>query len=165
MKKLLLILLVSFMSVSLQAQLSNTRWKGRLKGDYPRSVILDFKTNNFNIYMISDSSMVERMTYTITGNELTVKKVDGQSDCDNTVTGKYQFRIKKDSMVISKLSDECYDRSSAFDQTKWVKWKDQPEVKVAESVLKQYTGVYAMDDQHQIFITLEKGRLQAEGPR
>ncbi len=163
MKKIILFAFVLF-SVSLQAQLNNTRWRGVLKGDNPQSVLLDFKENNFNVYTVSDSSMVERMLFTNDKTSFEVKKIDGQSDCDNTTPGKYQFTIKKDSLFIKVISDACGDRSSAIDDTKWIRWKAHPEVKVAESILKKYVGTYANDDQHHIFVTYENGYLQIEGP-
>jgi hypothetical protein len=164
MKKVILIILVTITSTSIFAQLKNTRWKGTIKGDNPRNVILDFKKDTAILYTISDSTIVERMTYTMNENSFTVKKIDGQSDCDNTTPGKYSFVIKNNNMLIKLINDACYDRSSALDTTKWTKWKNHPEVKVSENILKQYVGVYELDAQHPINITLENGRLNIEGP-
>jgi hypothetical protein len=164
MKKITLFLSLLVISGSLLAQLNNTRWKGTIKGDNPRNVILDFKKNEASVYTVSDSEMVETMTYTRDDTSFTVKKIDGQSDCDNTVTGKYKFRIVKDSMFVKLVSDPCDDRSSALDQTKWIKWKDHPEIKLSESILKQYVGEYEFDAQHHIIVTIENGHLYIEGP-
>ena len=92
------------------------------------------------------------------------KKIDGQSDCDNTTPGKYGFVFKDGKMIIKIISDACGDRSSALDTTKWRKWKNHPEVKVGENVLKQYVGTYEFDPQHHLTITLENRRLYIEGP-
>ncbi|HTS45580.1 MAG TPA: DUF3471 domain-containing protein [Puia sp.] len=164
MKKIILLLSLLVISGSLLAQLNNTRWKGTIKGDNPRNVIFDFKKDFVSVYTVSDSEMVETMTYIKDDTSFTLKKIDGQSDCDNTTLGKYKFRIIKDSMFVTLASDPCYDRSSALDQTKWIKWKDHPEIKLSESVLKQYVGEYEFDTQHHIFITLENGSLYIEGP-
>jgi hypothetical protein len=164
MKKVIILLLLSLPSFSLLAQLGNSRWKGTIRGDEPRNVILDFHKDSLSVYTISDSSMVETMTYSAKDGVLALKKIEGQSDCDNSVIGKYGFEIKGDIMYVKLLEDPCNDRSFALDTTKWFRWKDHPEVKVNESVLKQYVGEYEFDAGHHIIITLENGRLQAEGP-
>ena len=76
------------------AQLKNTRWEGAIKGDNPRNAMLDFKKDTLILYAASNNEIVETMTYTINGNTFTVKKVEGQSDCDNTIPMKYRFEIK-----------------------------------------------------------------------
>jgi len=43
------------------------------------------------------------------------------------------------------------------------KWETRTEVKVDEAVLRQYVGVYAVDDKVKIFITLKNGQLYAKG--
>jgi hypothetical protein len=63
------------------------------------------------------------MTYHINGNAFTIKKIAGQSDCDNTTAGKYGFEIKGGKMLIKLISDACDDRSSALDITNWTKLK------------------------------------------
>ena len=157
-------MVIAIASLSAVAQLKNTRWKGTIKGDNPRNVILDFKADKVILYTVSDSEIVETMTYTMSENSFTVTKIDGQSDCDNSTPGKYSFKMEGGAMFIKLVNDPCGDRSSALDATKWTKWKDHPEVKVDESVLKQYVGVYEFDAQHHLTITLENGRLYIEGP-
>src|SRR5258708_25139357 len=98
MKKIIFILLVSLASVSVYAQLKDTRWKGALKGDNPQNVILDFRKDTFYVYTVADSSMVEIMTYSIGDKSFSIQKINGQSDCDNTVTGKYKFEIKNNNL-------------------------------------------------------------------
>ena len=164
MKKITFFLLVSILSCSIRAQLSNTRWKGTIKGDNPRNVILDFKKEGVSVYTVSDSEMVETMTYTMNDTSFTLKKIEGQSDCDNNTLGTYRFRKSKDSMFVKMISDACDDRSSALNETKWIKWKDHPEIKLSEFDLKQYVGEYEFDAQHHIFITYENGSLYIEGP-
>lgn len=164
MNKVIILLLLSLPSFPLFAQLKNTRWKGTIHGDKPRNVILDFHKDSVALYTVSDSSIVERMTYSVKDGVIILDKIDGQSDCDNNVTGKYRFEIKGGILYIKLLADPCGDRSSALDSTKWFKWKNHAEVKVNESILKQYVGEYAFDAGHHIIISLENGRLQAEGP-
>jgi hypothetical protein len=164
MKTIIFILFATIASASSFGQLQNTSWIGTLKGDNPRNAILSFKKDTLIVYTVSDSEVVERMTYTTNGLTFTVKKIDGQSDCDNTTPGKYGFALKDGKMNVKLVSDACNDRSSALDITKWRKWKAHPEVKVSETILKQYVGVYEFDPQHHLNITLENGKLYIEGP-
>ena len=124
MKKIIVILLATFLLQPAIAQLKNTRWEGAIKGDNPRNTILDFKKDTLILYSAPDNEVVETMTYFANGNTFTIKKIKGQSDCDNTTPGKYGFQIKGDKMLIKLVSDACYDRSSALDITNWTKQKD-----------------------------------------
>ncbi len=123
MKKIIFILLATFILTPAFAQLKNTRWEGAVKGDDPRNTILDFKEDTLILYAVPNNEIVETMTYTINGNSFTVKKVKGQSDCDNTSPGKYGFQIKGGKMLIKLISDACNDRSSALETTNWTKLK------------------------------------------
>ena len=154
----------SIFSSSLFAQLDNTRWKATLIIDEPVNVIFDFKKDILSLYTVADSTMIETMNYTKDDTSFTLTKIDGQSDCDNSTPGKYRFKIKNGKIEIKMISDDCYDRSSVIDNTTWTKWKEPVEVKVNDAVLKQYVGVYELDDAHPISVTFEGGRLYAEGP-
>jgi len=162
MKKITLGFFALFIFLLTNAQIINTKWKGNILGDNPRVVMLDFKKDKFDIFTVSDSSLVETMSLVVDKNIFTVKKIDGQSDCDNLVVGKYEYSIRKDSMFIKKISDDCDDRSSALDNTKWAKWKNYVFIKVDESILKQYVGVYQLDANHQVTIGFENGGLYME---
>jgi len=54
---------------------------------------------------------------------LTIKKINGQSDCDASVLGKYKFDIKGKDMYVTLVSDDCNDRSSVLDKATFVKMK------------------------------------------
>jgi hypothetical protein len=164
MNKIILLLFLSLTRISSIAQLSHTIWKGVVRGDNPRSVLLGFRKDTAVLLTIYDSSVVESMTYSVKDSTLILKKLEGQSDCDNSSIGKYKFWVRGSVLNIKLIEDPCEDRSSAIDDTKWQKWKAHPEVKVDESILKQYVGEYEFDAGHHIFISLENGRLQAEGP-
>jgi len=165
MKKYLFIFIaISFYSAA-PAQLENTRWKTTLRlDDKMLNVIVDFIKDTVALYTVSDSIVIEKMTYTKTNALFTLLKIEGQSDCDNGTPGEYAFTIKGDSLFLRLLKDECYDRYSVLQNTKWKKWKSYPGIKVDEAVLKQYTGVYAHDEAHPITISLQNGILYAEGP-
>jgi Domain of unknown function (DUF3471) len=164
MKKFTIILLFSLESLSLLAQFSLSSWKGTVRGDNPRNAILNFQKDTLLLLAISDSSLIETMTYSVKDMVLTLQKVDGQSDCDNSTIGKYKLSIEKGTLTVKMIADPCEDRSAALDRTKWQKWNAHPEVHIDKAILQQYIGDYEFDAGHHIFITLEKGYLQAEGP-
>jgi hypothetical protein len=164
MKKIVFIVFAMVLSIPMIAQLTNSEWKGTIKGDNPRNVIMNFRKDSVTVYTISDDQLVESMTYTVKNSVLTLRKLEGMSDCDNDVLGKYKIEIKAGLLYLKTQDDPCYDRSSALDVTKWFPWKKHPEVPVNASILKKYVGEYEFDAGHHILITLENGRLQMEGP-
>ncbi len=164
MKKTYLLLLSILLPAIMFAQLANTRWKATLIIDGPLNTIFDFRKDTCSIYTVADSTLIETMTYKQTDTTFTLHKIDGQSDCDKDVLGTYHFQVKNEQLSVQMLADECYDRSSVLQNTEWKKWKEFTEVKINESVLKQYTGLYQLDAAHPIYVTLYCGRLYAEGP-
>lgn len=164
MKKTVLGLLSFFMVTCTHAQLTNTQWKTKIDINGPVGVILDFKKDTCSLYTIADSTIIETMAYTVKDSLITLYKIDGQSDCDNSTPGAYKFIIVNNSLALHMASDNCDDRSSAIDNTNWQPWVVPVAVKVDEAVLKQYTGTYQFDAGHAINITLGEGRLWAEGP-
>ena len=162
MKKNSLLFVATFLLNAAFAQLENTRWKATLQINGPLNTLMDFRKDTVLIYTVADSNLIERMTYTIDDTSFTLLKIDGQSDCYKE-PGKYHFAITGDNLVLKLLADECYDRYSVIQNTTWKKWKDYPGLKVAESILKTYTGVYAVDESHPITISLYNGVLYAEG--
>jgi hypothetical protein len=164
MKPVLIFLLPLLMQLSTMAQLQNTRWKTILPVNQPVHCIIDFKTTTVSIYTVADSIMVETMTYSINGKNIRFLKIAGESDCNTETPGTYAFSIQRDSLILTKTADDCHDRWSALDNTHWAQWKDYPGIVVDEKILAQYTGVYGLDKQHPITISLQKGILYAEGP-
>jgi hypothetical protein len=163
MKIISLAFIATFTVAPAFAQLENTRWKTILEVNGPINTLIDFRKDTVLIYTVADSTMIERMTYKSDDTSFTLQKIDGQSDCDNT-PGKYSYTIKRDNLILSLLNDDCYDRYSVIQNTTWTKWKDHTIIKVEEAILKQYTGVYGLDDAHPIIITLDREVLYAEGP-
>ncbi|HWB28447.1 MAG TPA: DUF3471 domain-containing protein [Chitinophagaceae bacterium] len=164
MKQLLAWLLLLIPAITLHAQLANTQWKSTVIIGNPVGVILDFKKDSCSLYTVGDSTIIEIMTYKATDTVLTVVKVEGQSDCDITTPGKYRYNIQNNLLTLQLLADDCEDRSTVIADTKWKPWIIPPEVKVSEAILRQYVGTYEMDSTHPIYITLDNGRLYAEGP-
>jgi hypothetical protein len=164
MKKVCTIALATFLFSASFAQIENTRWKTSIRAPEPTNVIIDFKKDRVSVYTVSDSTTIETMTYTKTDHSFTLLKIDGQTDCDNSTAGKYNFNIKNDSSFFTLVKDECEDRASVLQNSRWAKWISYPGIKVDEAELKKYTGVYAHDAGHPITISVENGILYAEGP-
>jgi len=162
MKKLTILLLICFAAISANAQLANTSWKAKVTIDDTVTVVFDFGKDVLRVYRFANNVPLENMSYTATDSTFTIKKIDGQSDCDNDVVGKYKYRIKGNTLSIKIISDPCDDRSHVIENTNWSKLIYPPEIKVDVSILKQYTGTYAMDAQHQLTIAVENGRLVAD---
>ena len=121
MKKVFFFLLVSFASVTVNAQLKNTKWKGTIQVDDKIDVVFDYKSDTLEVSNTADGSNIETMTYAVKDSVITLKKVYGQSSCDGTSTGKYKFAIKNDVLFLTQISDTCNDRTSALSNSKWTK--------------------------------------------
>ncbi|MDB5089552.1 MAG: hypothetical protein JWR09_3546 [Mucilaginibacter sp.] len=162
MKKIITLVLILFTAINTHAQLANTKWKGTLKIEEDVPAFFDFGSDTLKITRFANNAPIENMIYTITDSTLTLKKTAGQSDCDNDVIGKYKFWTNGDKLSLKLLADACEDRSSVLDNTTYAKFAWPAEAKVDETILKQYPGDYAMDDQHKITISLENGKLMAD---
>lgn len=123
MKKLFFVIAVLFASVTVKAQLAHTKWKDTLKLDNPIEVIFAFAKDTVVVTTVADGSLVETMTYKVEGSVFTIKKINGQSDCDATTLGKYKFAIKGKQMLVTLVSDACTDRSSVLDKTTLVRMR------------------------------------------
>lgn len=164
MKITVFVLFTLFSANRLLAQLINTQWKTRIDINGPVGVILDFKKDTCSLYTIADSTIIETMTYVVKDSVITLHKIDGQSDCDNSTPGTYKFAATNNILVLHMVSDNCDDRSSAIDNTSWQPWVIPAQVHVDEAILQQYTGTYQLDEGHPVHITLDAGRLFADGP-
>ena len=115
MKKITTVLFfLFFFSITyVHAQVANTKWKGILNMEGSTPVIWQFDKDTVQVFNISDSSLVEKMTYKTEPGFLLFTKVNGISSCDNTTVGKYKFEIRSDSLFIAPFDDPCNDRASA----------------------------------------------------
>jgi hypothetical protein len=123
MKKIVFVLLVSLTTITVSAQLKNTKWKGLIHADDDINAVFDYRGDTLEVTNAGDGSSIETMTYTVTDTVLTIKKVYGQSSCDNATEGKYKFEIKEDVLYLALLSDTCDNRSSVLNNSKWDKVK------------------------------------------
>ena len=122
MKKFFICSLVCFAFVSAKAQfVAGTKWKGTLHLDSPTDVILDFRTDTVEAISPDDNSSIELMKYTVQDTVLTLQKISGQSECDETVIGKYKMEMKDDGITLTVIDDTCEDRGPVLDDTKWIK--------------------------------------------
>ena len=122
MKKIALLALICFIVMSADAQLTNTKWKVTLYIPDSTDVIFDFRTDTVEAITEATNESLETTIYTVQDSILTFKKVYGQSDCDDTVIGKYKFEMKDDGMFLTLIEDNCSDRSNALNnKAKWTK--------------------------------------------
>ena len=121
MKKISLFIIMAFACVYANAQFVGSKWKATLQFDSPTDVIFDFKTDTVEAIAAADNSSIEIMHYTIQDTVLTLLKISGQSQCDDTVTGKYKFEMKDGGVILTMIEDACNDRAYALDNSKWMK--------------------------------------------
>lgn len=122
MKKIVFcLLLVTLASGSIKAQLANTKWKGILPLDGPVSVSFNFGNDTLIVMNLEQNSTIETMTYKTNNSTLSLVKVSGQSDCDNTSIGKYKYEIKNNELLIILVEDPCDDRAPYIDKLRLVK--------------------------------------------
>lgn len=114
MNKIVVTIIVAFMACSVNAQFSNTKWKGILDIDGGMDVVFQFKGDTLDVVNAYDNSSLETMKYAIDGKTITLHKLYGESHCDNTASGKYKYAIVKDEMKLNLISDDCYERSNAI---------------------------------------------------
>lgn len=163
-KKAPVLIFICLSAFSVHAQLAGTKWNTHINAGDIINTILDFKKDTCELYTVADSTMIETMTYSIKDSILTLHKVEGQSDCDAGTPATYKFRLNNNALSLIMVSDDCSDRSSAIDNTKWVPWTVPAEVKLDDAVLQQYVGTYQLDAAHPIMVTLDNHILYVEGP-
>lgn len=121
MKKIIFTLAIIFSATAVKAQLTNTKWKGTLMFDTATDVVFHFKKDTLTVSYASDNSIIEEMTYNATDTLITVRKIWGQSDCNNQSKGQYHFEIKEGQMYLRTVSDDCYSRSMYLNDSRWTK--------------------------------------------
>jgi len=91
--------------------LAQTKWEGVMNIPSPQDCILEFSKTTFNIDF--QDEVVETMSYKISGDTLTLKKLSGSSPC-NTEVGQYKYLIANKKLTITLLKDDCTGRAQAF---------------------------------------------------
>src|SRR3954454_8897222 len=122
MKKALFCLLtITLISSSIKAQLAHSKWKGVLKLDNPVNVSFNFGKDTLTVFNLDENTILETMIYTSTSSTFTLKKISGQSDCESSTIGKYKYRIKAKSLLMTVVEDACNDRSPYLNNLQLVK--------------------------------------------
>ena len=119
MRKIIVILLVLFVSGAVKAQFTHTKWKGTLELDPAMDVLFDFRKDTVEVFNLADNSSVEIMIYTVKDSTLTLQKISGASDCDVSGVAKYKFRLKDDKFFLIRMDDDCDDRGNVLNNTTW----------------------------------------------
>lgn len=118
MKKIIFAVIIIFISLNVQAQLANTKWKATLQLDEPVDVIFNFSADTLNVTSADDNSDIETMNYSLQDTVLTLHKLYGQSQCDTTAVGNYSYKVNGDELWLVLISDNCDDRSSVIKDIK-----------------------------------------------
>lgn len=104
-------MVITLVSGSIKAQLTNSKWKGVLKLDNPVNVTFDFGKDTLTVLNLDQNTVLETMTYTSTPSTFTLTKVSGQSDCESSTVGKYKYQIKGKTLLMTLDEDACNDRA------------------------------------------------------
>ena len=113
MKKTFALLLVTFITFNLRAQLSDTKWTGTLNVQGGMDVVFHFSNDTLEVSNPAGGESIETMRYTTTDSVMTLEKLYGNSQCDTSL-GKYKYVISGNQMALSLISDNCADRSGAI---------------------------------------------------
>lgn len=117
MQKFIYILVITFITLSANAQLNNSKWKTTLQLDQPVEVVFNFTADTLNVLSTGDNSSLETMKYKINDTVLTIQKLYGQSECDSSI-GTYSYKITGTDMWLKLMSDACSDRSGIIGNLK-----------------------------------------------
>ena len=119
MRNAIVLLFVIFVSGTVKAQFTHTKWKGTLELDPAMDVVFDFRKDTVEVFNLADKSSLEIMQYTINDSTMTLQKVSGASGCDASGVAKYKFRLKDDQLFLIRIEDDCDDRGNVLNNTRW----------------------------------------------
>jgi len=121
MKKMIFLLVILFIAAGANAQLANTKWGFTLKmNDNDVASLCAFSKDTLTVTAEGDGSLIEKMVFTDKDGVLTIKKVEGQSEC-NDEAGSYKYEIKDNTLTLTLVTDGCSGRGEILDKAKWVK--------------------------------------------
>ena len=120
MKKTFLIFCIAFMAIASHAQFAHTTWKGAIKGDAAQAAVLKFSKDTL-VLAKPNGEVIETMKFSVKNGVMTLKKISGQSDCDNVAIGKYTATVTGKSLALTVTADACQDRIDGINKTQWVK--------------------------------------------
>ena len=115
--------LLVFITSTLPAQLTDTKWRNSMNIPDPMETFLQFKKDTVLLTIVADGTLVETMTYSVSKDTLRLTKTSGMSPCADNIIGLYHFELKDDKLTITPLSDDCSERAGAFKPEAWSKEK------------------------------------------
>lgn len=118
MKNIIYTLIVIFITINVNAQLANTKWKTTIQIDQATDVIFNFSADTLDVTNAGDNSDIEAMNYTLQDTVLTLHKLYGQSECDTSAVGTYSYKINGNELWLKLISDNCDDRSNVIKDIK-----------------------------------------------
>ena len=110
------------LSSTINAQLTDTKWKNFMNIPDPYETILHFKKDTAILTLAADGSLIETMIYSVSKDTLRLTKVSGLSPCTDNA-GLYRIQIAVDKLTIAPISDDCNDRANAFKPEPWTREK------------------------------------------
>jgi hypothetical protein len=114
MKKFFILVLISIASLSTNAQLANTKWKGVLNIQSGMNTVFNFSNDTLEVLNADTNESLETMKYSTKDSLLTLQKLYGSSQCDTSTPGVYKYQINNNEMTLTLVSDDCPDRSEAI---------------------------------------------------
>jgi hypothetical protein len=112
---LFLLLSTSTLTAYAQQSLAGTAWQGITRVPERTAVVFQFKRDTVRMFDQASRAVLETMVYSTNAHQFTWRKVSGGSPCDTKVPGTYAYRIDKDRLFLTLVSDACEGRSGAFD--------------------------------------------------
>lgn len=121
MKKILALFTIMFLMQQSKAQFVNTSWTGTFKIPEETQVLLQFKEDSLILGNANTNEILERMKYSITGDTLTITKLDGISPCSFTDPATYKIMLKDEKLYITSVMDDCPERAGAWPEDGMIK--------------------------------------------
>jgi uncharacterized protein with WD repeat len=120
-KKIILLCLLMAGAMASKAQLTNTKWSGKMNIPDEMQVTLHFTTDT--LYMlIADmgNQPGEVMSYSAKDSTITLRKISGNSPCD-TAAFTVRYTVKNNQLFLTDIADPCAVRVDAWTKDPFVK--------------------------------------------
>ena len=114
MKPFIIIAAFFMLTITANAQLINTNWKGTIMAPSEVNVVLQFKKDTLNIVVAGTGNVIESMKYSVKDDVITINKIAGGSPCSNDVTATIKYAVKDTTLILVPLSDPCDERKNAW---------------------------------------------------